>query len=69
MNSKIKAMVYSKSKRRVGKGFSRGELKAVSLTIKEALKLNIPVDERRKTKYEENIETLRRHLLQIGRKA
>ncbi|MBS7640197.1 MAG: ribosomal protein L13e [Candidatus Bathyarchaeia archaeon] len=69
MNSKIKPIVYSKGKRRVGKGFSRGELKAVSLTIEEALKLNIPVDERRKTAHEENIETLRKHLSQIGRKA
>lgn len=64
MKREIVAMVYSKGKKRAGKGFSEEELKAANLTIGEALKLKIPVDKRRKTKYEENIEALKKYLAQ-----
>ncbi|MEM1514586.1 MAG: ribosomal protein L13e [Candidatus Bathyarchaeia archaeon] len=62
MNAKITAMIYSKGKRRAGKGFSIEELKVVNLTPEKALKLRIPIDRRRKTRYEENIKTLKRYL-------
>lgn len=68
MGEKLTAFVYSRGKRRVGRGFSREELKAVNLTIEEALRLKIPVDERRKTKYDENVETLKKYLTRIGGK-
>lgn len=60
----IKAIVYGKRGRRCGKGFSREELKAVGLSVKEALSLKIPVDIRRKTRHDENIEVLKHQLNQ-----
>ena len=45
---KVEAIVYKKNgKPRKGKGFSRKELEEAGITIKEALKLGIPVDRRR----------------------
>ena len=49
-------------KMRLGKGFSRGELKEAGVDFKQALRLAIPVDLRRKTRHEENISVLRQHL-------
>ncbi|MEM1586066.1 MAG: ribosomal protein L13e [Candidatus Bathyarchaeia archaeon] len=68
MVARIAAIVYSKGEKRVGRGFSREELKAIKLTVRKALKLKIPVDVKRKTRYEENIETLKNYLTQIGEK-
>lgn len=62
----IKAIVYGKRRRRCGKGFSREELKSVGLSVKEALSLKIPVDIRRKTGHDENIEVLKRQLNQAS---
>ncbi|MCW4050225.1 MAG: ribosomal protein L13e [Candidatus Bathyarchaeota archaeon] len=47
---------------REGKGFSVDELKAVELTPSEAVRLGIPVDKRRGTSHEENVETLKEYL-------
>lgn len=44
---------------REGRGFSIEELKELGLNIGEARRLGIPVDERRSTSYEENIERLK----------
>ncbi len=64
----IKAIVYRKrGKKRFGKGFSRGELKAVGLSFKEALTLKIPIDMRRRTSHEENIKALKNYLAQISK--
>jgi len=49
---KLKAIVKRKRRIRVGKGFSRDELKAVGLSVKQALKMGIPVDVRRSTMQE-----------------
>ncbi|ALU11671.1 50S ribosomal protein L13 [Ignicoccus islandicus DSM 13165] len=58
-----------KPKRRTGKGFSKGELEAVGLDFKRALKLGLPIDKRRKTVHEWNVEKLRKYLSNItGRK-
>jgi len=51
---------------RRGKGFSRGELREAELDCKQALKLSIPIDRRRKTKHQENIEILKQHLRSQG---
>ena len=59
---KLKAIVKRKRRIRVGKGFSRDELKAVGLSVKQALKMGIPVDVRRSTMHEENVEALRSFL-------
>jgi large subunit ribosomal protein L13e len=49
-------------KQRVGRGFSREELKQAGTTMADALKLKIPIDKRRKTAHEENIETVKTFL-------
>lgn len=59
----IKSKVFKKyRKQRCGKGFSREELKKVKLSVKQALKLKIPVDSRRRTLHEENVKTLKSFL-------
>ncbi len=51
-----------KPRLRRGRGFSKGELEAVGLDFKRALKMGIPIDKRRKTVHEWNIETLKKWL-------
>jgi large subunit ribosomal protein L13e len=59
----LKPIVFKRSGgQRLGKGFSLGELKAVGLNPKQALKLGIPLDTRRRTVHEENVEKLRKFL-------
>jgi len=59
---KIHPMVARKDgKMRFGKGFSRGELKEAGVDFKQALKLTIPVDLRRRTRHEENVNVLKQH--------
>ena len=56
----VKPKVYKKGgEQRFGKGFSREELKKVKLSSKEAMKLQIPVDYRRRTAHEENIKVIK----------
>lgn len=55
----MKPIVYSKNKKRKGKGFSLKELKLAGITIKEAKKLGIRIDKRRKTVWPENVEKLK----------
>jgi len=58
----IQALVERKRRIRVGRGFSREELRKVNLSVKEALNLGIPVDIRRSTRHNENVEILRSFL-------
>jgi len=51
--------------KRIGCGFSKGELEAVGLTFKEALKLGIPIDRRRRTTHEWNVEILKEYLEKV----
>ena len=46
-------------KKRQGKGFSSEELKKAGLSLSEAVRLHIPVDPRRKTIHEENVEAVK----------
>jgi len=56
----VKPKVFKKGgKQRYGKGFSREELRRVGLSLKEALKFGIPVDARRRTAHEENVEVVK----------
>jgi len=65
----IKPIIFKKGgKKRCGKGFSREELKKARLSLREALKLSIPIDSRRKTIHEENVNTIKR-LLESKKKA
>ncbi|MEM1539326.1 MAG: ribosomal protein L13e [Candidatus Bathyarchaeia archaeon] len=57
--SAVKPLVFKKGgKQRSGKGFSLNELKEAKLSVKEALKLGIPVDLRRRTIHKGNVESL-----------
>jgi len=59
----LKPLVFKKGgKQRLGKGFSLDELKKVGLKPKQALKLGIPVDTRRRTVHKENVEKLKKLL-------
>ncbi|RJS89156.1 hypothetical protein DRO56_04810 [Candidatus Bathyarchaeota archaeon] len=58
----ITPIVYGKGGPREGKGFSRGELEEAGISMGEALRLGIPVDKRRSTKYEENVERIRAYV-------
>jgi ribosomal protein L13E len=51
--------IVHKGKARKARGFSFEELKNANMDIRVAKKLKIPVDKRRKTAYEENIEQLK----------
>jgi len=60
---KIQSVVQKRKGRiQKGKGFSRDELKEAKIDFRQALKLAIPIDLRRKTKHEENITALKAHL-------
>jgi len=63
MSSGLAAIVKRKGgKTREGRGFSRKELIQAGLNLKEALKIGLPIDKRRKTVHEENIKILKEHL-------
>lgn len=51
-----------KRDKRMGRGFSLGELKEAGLTIRDAKKMGIYIDERRKTVHPQNVERLRKIL-------
>jgi ribosomal protein L13E len=46
-------------KQRKGKGFSSGELKKAGLGKTEARKIGLPVDQRRATAHDENVEVIK----------
>jgi large subunit ribosomal protein L13e len=50
---------------KTGRGFSIAELKAVGLNVEQARLLGVPVDERRETSWPQNIETLRKWLIDL----
>jgi hypothetical protein len=54
---------------RVGRGYSKAEIKEVGLSTSLARGLGILVDERRKTKHKENIDRLREWVNSTGKTA
>ena len=58
----LRPIVALRGVRREGRGFSKGELKAVGISIREAKKLGIAYDKRRKSTKEENIKMLKEFL-------
>jgi len=55
-----------RGKEREGKGFSRAELAKAGTVPKDALRLGIPLDFKRKTVHEENVETLKQFLQSVS---
>lgn len=59
----VRPTVFKKDgKQRLGRGFSREELKKAGISVSEALKLGVPVDLRRRTVHEENVATVKEFL-------
>lgn len=50
---------------KTGRGFSIAEIKAVGLNVEQARLLGIPVDKRRDTSWPQNVEMLRKWLLDV----
>jgi len=64
---KVQSVVQKKGNRtKEGRGFSRGELGEAGICVKRALKLDIPVDLKRRTKHEENVTRLKQYLQSLG---
>lgn len=60
---RAKPKVFKKDgKQRYGRGFSIEELKKAGLHSKEAMKAGIPVDFRRRTAHEDNVEAVKSFL-------
>jgi len=56
----IKPKIHKQNgKQRNGKGFSSGELKKAGLDKTEARKIGLPVDQRRATAHDENVEAIK----------
>jgi len=56
-------IVYKKSgKKRSGRGFSREELKKAGISLKQALRIGLPVDIRRRTVHDENVKLVKKQL-------
>ncbi len=53
------AVVKKGRKTRKGRGFSSYELKEAGLSIQKALELGIPIDPKRSTRYDENVDALK----------
>lgn len=64
----LQPTVQRKGKTRRGRGFGRAELREAGVDFRQALKLGIPVDPRRKTKYESNIKILEQYLRSLSSK-
>ena len=59
----VKPKVFKRGgKERYGKGFSREELKRAGLSLREAMGLGVPVDLRRRTVHEGNVEAVKTFL-------
>ena len=52
-------ILKSGGKQRSGRGFSTQELKKAGLDLAEAKRLKIPVDKRRKTVYDQNVQAVK----------
>ncbi len=52
-------VIKRQGKQRNGRGFSRNELKKAGTNPTEALKLHIPLDQKRRTIHEENVTNIK----------
>ncbi len=51
-------------RQRVGKGFSREELKKAGINLQEARRIELPIDFRRRTAHDENVEKVKTYAAQ-----
>ena len=58
-----------KGKQRSGRGFSRNEIEKAGLNATEASKAGLPVDFRRKTAHEENVEVVKAYMEKVKAEA
>lgn len=58
-----------KGKKRRGRGFSRNEIEKAGLNATEASKAGLPVDFRRKTAHEENVEVVKAYMEKVKSEA
>lgn len=54
-------VIRPRGKSKLGKGFSPNELNAAGISKQQARKAGLPVDMRRKTSHEENVEAIKAH--------
>lgn len=52
---------------RVGRGFSLKELEEAGISLRDACKLGIPIDKRRRSKHKWNVEALKNYLRGLDR--
>lgn len=63
MTSRKCSVVHKKSgKKRMGRGFSRGELKKAGIDFGQAFHIGLPVDVRRRTMHDENVKLAKQQL-------
>ncbi len=56
----IKAIILkSDEKKRLGAGFSREELKKAGVNLQEARRIELPIDMRRRTVHDDNVEAVK----------
>jgi len=61
----IKPSIFtSKGKQKQGKGFSLGELKAAGISKQQAQKAGLPIDIRRSSQHDQNIDAIKAHIKQ-----
>ena len=58
----LKPKILKPKGQRNGRGFSRGEIGKAGLNAAEATSLGLPVDLRRKTAHEENVEVVKAYV-------
>lgn len=58
----IDPIVQGANRWREGRGFSISEVKEAGISVFEARRIGIPVDTRRKTSFEENIDELKEYI-------
>jgi ribosomal protein L13E len=56
----IKPQIFKPNgKKRMGRGFSPDELKKAGLNLQEARRIELPIDFRRRTAHDENVEAVK----------
>ena len=63
MPRRIEPIVEGGKKPRKGRGFSLKEIKAAEITAGEAKRIGAPIDTRRRSLYEDNVEILKEYIV------